>query len=104
MKKELRKAGYEKRLPEGAVLIGGGAKMRDIEVFAKDALEMSVKVGQPSGLGGVAAPVEKPEYAAAVGLMLKSVEGGGARKVASGGGKEKKAGGFLSSVLKKFRF
>lgn len=103
VKKELRKAGYEKRLPEGAVLVGGGAKMRDIEVFAKSALEMSVKIGQPRDLGGVANAVEKPEYAAAVGLMLMSVEGG-ENKNFEQGKKAKKSGGFLSGLLKKFRF
>ena len=103
MKKELRKAGYEKRLPEGAVLVGGGAKMRDIEVFAKSALEMSVKIGQPRDLGGVANAVEKPEYAAAVGLMLMSVEGG-ENKSFEQEKKAKKSGGFLSGLLKKFRF
>lgn len=105
VKKELRKAGYEKRLPEGAILVGGGAKMRDIEVFAKEALEMSVRVGMPAGLGGVANAVEKPEYAAAVGLMLMAVEGG--PKVANGGKAGKKAknsGGFLKGLLKKFKF
>ena len=108
VKKELRKAGYEKRLPEGAVLVGGGAKMRDIEVFAKKVLEMSVKVGTPRGLGGVSAAVEKPEYAAAVGLMLLAVNGGGddrrGRKTKKTGGKKKKAGGgFLASLLSKFK-
>ena len=103
VKKELKKAGYEKRLPEGAVLIGGGAKMRDIEVFAKTALEMSVKIGAPRDLGGVATAVEKPEYAAAVGLMLASVEVGGNRDFKQWN-KAKKTGGFLSGILKKFRF
>ena len=103
VKKEMKKAGYEKRLPEGAVLIGGGAKMRDIEVFAKSALEMSVKIGQPRDLGGVANAVEKPEYAGAVGLMLMSVEGG-ENKNFEQGKKAKKSGGFLSGLLKKFRF
>lgn len=103
VKKELRKAGYEKRLPEGAVLIGGGAKMRDIEVFAKQALEMSVKIGAPKGLGGVGNAIEKPEFAGAVGLALISAEGGVNKKFVQGK-TEKKAGGFLGNLLKKFRF
>ena len=103
VKKELRKAGYEKRLPEGAVLIGGGAKMRDIEVFAKQALEMSVKVGAPSGLGGVANAVEKPEYAVAVGLMLIAVEGGANKKIVQGKQSKTKSGSFFGNLLKKFK-
>ena len=84
-------------------MIGGGAKMRDIEVFAKTALEMSVKIGKPKDLGGVASAIEKPEYAVAIGLMLYSAEGNFERKFAQGK-KEKKSGGFLAELLKKFRF
>ncbi len=107
VKKELKKAGYDKRLPEGAVLVGGGAKMRDVEVFAKQILEMSVKIGAPSGLGGVASSVEKPEYATAVGLMLLAVEGGGRSSKGGTIGSSKKKGrtdgGFLKKLLGKFK-
>lgn len=74
--KELRRAHYDQRLPEGIVITGGGAKIRDIEKFVRKTLEMSVKIGTPTGLGlnGVTDPIEKPEYSAAVGLMLMSAE------------------------------
>ncbi len=75
VRRELKKAHYEQRLPEGIVLTGGGARMRDIDKFVRATLGMSVKVGAPSGLTGVADAVEKPEYAAAVGLMLLSADG-----------------------------
>lgn len=104
VKKELRKAGYEKRLPEGAVLIGGGAKMRDIDVFAKEVLEMSIKVGTPKGFGGVANAIEKPEYAAVMGLMMYSMEGGVNKKTVQGNKGSKKKEGILGNLLKKFRF
>ncbi len=54
MRKELRRAHYEQRLPEGVVLTGGGARMRDIDKFVRNMLNMSVKIGVPSGLMGVA--------------------------------------------------
>ena len=101
VKKELRTAGYEKRLPEGAVLIGGGSKMRDIDVFAKSALEMSIRLGKPKNLGGVGASVEKPEYSAAVGLMLLATE---TDSRPTSGKKAKKEGGFLKNLFKKFCF
>ncbi|MBR2587148.1 cell division protein FtsA [Candidatus Saccharibacteria bacterium] len=100
VKKELKKAGYEKRLPEGAVLVGGGAKMRDLEVFAKEVLEMSVKIGVPKSLGGVSSSVEKTEYSAAVGLMLLASESDS--RPAQKSKKEKKS--FFGSLLKKFKF
>ena len=103
VKKELRNAGYEKRLPEGAVLVGGGAKMRDIELFAKEALEMSVRIGSPKNLGGVGTSIEKPEYSAAVGLMLLAVENEG-RPSSQSSKKSKGSGGFLKNLFRKFKF
>lgn len=100
---ELRKARYEQRLPEGIVLTGGGARMRDLEKFVREYLEMSVKIGVPAGLSGVADAVQKPEFAAAVGLMLQSAEfvpekAAGKSKKA----KKAKSEGFFQKILSKF--
>lgn len=103
VRKELKTAHYDRRLPEGVVLTGGGAKMRDIEVCARDMLEAAVKIGVPTKLGGVSDSVEKPEYAAAVGLMLMAIDG-----VDGGYVQEKKmyksGGGFFKNLLNKFKF
>lgn len=74
VRKKLKAAKYDQRLPEGVVLVGGGAKMRDIDLFAKKVLEAAVKIGKPMGLNGVADAVEKPEFATAVGLALMAAE------------------------------
>ena len=74
IRKKLKSARYDQRLPEGIVLTGGGAKMRDIDIFAKKALEASVKIGIPLNIGGVADAVSKPEYATAVGLAMLAAE------------------------------
>lgn len=74
IRKKLKSARYDQRLPEGIILTGGGAKMRDIDVFAKEALEASVKIGIPLNIGGVADAVSKPEYATAVGLAMLAAE------------------------------
>lgn len=74
VRKKLKSARYDQRLPEGIVLTGGGARMRDIELCAKKAFEASVKIGVPHGLGGVAESIEKPEFAAAVGLVMFAAE------------------------------
>ena len=74
VRKKLKSAKYDQRLPEGIILTGGGAKMRDIELFAKQALEASVKIGIPMALGGVAESVAKPEFATAVGLAMFAAE------------------------------
>jgi len=104
VRKELKIAKYDRRLPEGVVLVGGGAKLKDITVFAKEALETSAKIGVPKGLGGVADAIEKPEYAAAVGLALMAAKESG--QAAVHGGKssktKKSGGGFFSKIFKKF--
>ncbi|MBR3132262.1 cell division protein FtsA [Candidatus Saccharibacteria bacterium] len=74
VRKKLKSAGYDQRLPEGIVLVGGGAKMRDIDLYAKKCLEASVKIGAPTGLDGVAESIEKPEFATAVGLAILAAE------------------------------
>ena len=76
VRKKLKAAHYDQRLPEGIILTGGGAKMRDIEVFAKSCLEAAVKIGIPAGLDGVADAVAKPEFAVSVGLAILAAEEG----------------------------
>ena len=93
IRKKLKAAKYDQRLPEGIVLVGGGARMRDIDLFAKKVLEASVKVGVPQGLGGVSDAIAKPEYATAVGLALIAAEGPIAAEAASRSKKTKKSSG-----------
>lgn len=76
VRKKLKSAKYDQRLPEGIILTGGGAKMRDIDLFAKKVLEASVKIGIPQNLNGVSESVEKPEFATAIGLALMAAEDG----------------------------
>ena len=76
--------------------------MRDVEIFAKQELEMSVRLGCPKGLGGVGTSVEKPEYSAAVGLMLFAADSDS--RPAKGGKKAKaENSGFLKNLFKKFK-
>lgn len=74
IRKKLKAAHYDQRLPEGIILTGGGAKMREIDVFAKKILEASVKIGIPVTLGGVSESIAKPEFATAVGLAIIAAE------------------------------
>ena len=95
--KLLKMAHYERRLPEGAVLVGGGAKMREIDSFAKEALQMAARTGAPSGLMGVSESVEKTEFSTAVGLALMAAQDNGRPR-----GQEPKAkGGLLKKLFKK---
>ena len=96
--KALRVAGYEKRLPEGVILTGGGAKMKDIDIYARQQLGMAIRIGEPHDLKGVGNSVCKPEYSVAVGLLMRGFDEGGiasgrtnsAKKKISDSGKSKK--------------
>ncbi|MDO4979078.1 MAG: cell division protein FtsA [Candidatus Saccharibacteria bacterium] len=78
--KEIAQARYVRKLPEGAVIVGGGAKLRGLAKYVRDELELSVKIGMPGKdfIGtGVADAIEKPEFATAIGLALKMADEGG---------------------------
>ena len=106
IRKKLKAAKYDQRLPEGIILVGGGAKMRDIDLFAKQSLEAAVKIGTPKGLGGVADAIEKPEFAAAVGLAILAAEESQYTPVSSKKAKKAfkmlKTPGFLKKLFSKF--
>ncbi len=77
--KELKKAGRSGQLPSGVVLVGGASQLKHMSEYVREKLGLAVRIGKPSGFGGVNETVETPEYAAAVGLMLLDSEGGASR-------------------------
>lgn len=70
---ELKKVGRVQKLPGGVVLTGGGANLKGISDYAKQALALSARVGKPSVMGGVGEEASTPTYATAVGLMLSDL-------------------------------
>lgn len=105
VRKKLKAAKYDQRLPEGIVLVGGGAKMRDIDLFAQKALEAAVKIGKPEGLNGVAEAILKPEFATAIGLAQLAAEDGryaGRAEKKKGSVKKMKKPSLLKKLLAKF--
>ena len=108
IRKKLKAAHYDQRLPEGIILTGGGAKMRDIEIFAKKCLEAAVTIGVPQGLDGVSKAVEKPEFATAVGLALIAAEDSqyqnptGKKSKKSKKSSNSNPGGFIKKLFSKF--
>ena len=103
VRRELKRAGYDKKLPEGIVMVGGGAKLRDIDAYAKEKVELAARVGTPVELSGVSEAVTKPEYAVAVGLMLTGLKNGGTVQAKKTGKKAEKTGGILKKILNFFR-
>ena len=102
VRKKLKAAKYDQRLPEGIILVGGGAKMRDIDLFAKKVLEAAVKIGVPTGLDGVADAIEKPEFATAVGLAMYAAEENAVAPETAKKSAKKSKPGFLKKLFSKF--
>ncbi|MCL1876817.1 cell division protein FtsA [Candidatus Saccharibacteria bacterium] len=67
---ELKKIKRLAKLPGGAVLTGGGARLKGIADYAREALSMNAHVIAPHGFNGVIDQITTPEYSTAVGLML----------------------------------
>jgi cell division protein FtsA len=67
---ELKKIKRLAKLPGGAVLTGGGAKLRGIADYAREVLSMNAHVGQIPEFNGMNDKVESPEFSTAIGLML----------------------------------
>ena len=109
VRKLLKHAGYDKRLPEGLVLVDGGSRLRDIEVCARDQVELAVRLAKPENVLGVSEEILKPEYATAIGLMYADAEcqenDAMRGDIFSGGKKPKtqKGDSFFSKLLKKFK-
>lgn len=108
--KELKSINRAAKLPGGVVLTGGGAMLRGVEEYAKEALQLSARIGKTSGFGGVTEKVDSPAYSAAVGLMLLDLEGGPVAQQSRGsngggdfGGTLSSIGGKVSGILGKFR-
>lgn len=95
---ELKKVGKVAKLPGGIVLVGGGAELRGIADYAKQALSLSARVGKPSGLGGVGEEVSNPSYATAVGLMLSDLTTSSGENRATDSTKNAKNGSLLQSI------
>ncbi|MBI3088866.1 MAG: cell division protein FtsA [Candidatus Colwellbacteria bacterium] len=78
--KELHSLGKERRLPAGAVITGGGAKMPGIVELAKRELKLPTQIGIPNrssfetGSPRMVEFLESPEYASVLGLTLWSQE------------------------------
>ena len=77
--RELVRSGVDGMLTGGMVLTGGTASLSGICQVAEQVLGMPVRVGRPTGVGGLTELVGGPEWSTGVGLVLY-----GARAIAEG--------------------
>jgi cell division protein FtsA len=62
------------KLPGGIVLTGGGANLKLLAHYAKEKLRLPVRVAKFDGFSGMSDRIAKPEFAAALGLMMSDFE------------------------------
>ncbi|MBI3396921.1 cell division protein FtsA [Candidatus Woesebacteria bacterium] len=67
---ELEKQGYLNKVPSGAVLTGGGAEIVGVTETAKRMLSLPIRIGKPSGVGGLIDDVINPAFATTMGLII----------------------------------
>ena len=67
---ELPQSDYQKLIPAGLVITGGGANLPGIAELGQKITKMPVRVGYPIDLSGVADKLDNPAFATAVGLLL----------------------------------
>lgn len=105
---ELKNIGRQANLPGGAILTGGTALIKGIDAYAKEALQLAVKIGAAQSFGGVAENITQPQYATVVGLMLLDLDNpnrGSDHKLQQDGSSFsiKQVTGPIKSILGKFR-
>ncbi len=68
--KELKGIGKSRKLPGGAVIVGGTSKIPGIAEFTKEKLQVAARVGKLQAIGGLQDTVEDPSFFTAVGLVI----------------------------------
>ncbi|HSX23921.1 MAG TPA: cell division FtsA domain-containing protein, partial [Candidatus Saccharimonadales bacterium] len=102
--KELRKVGRSRKLPGGAVLVGGTAKLPGLVNFAKEKLQLPARTGNLQPLQGLVDVIDDLAYTTAIGLMqldmLLMPESG---HNVSHGSPNQKALGMIEGLLRRLR-
>ena len=72
---ELKKVDVSGSLPAGAILTGGGAKLKGIVEVAKKKLKLPVFIGLPQGLDSHIEKIDDPQFTTALGLVYYAMSG-----------------------------
>ena len=83
IQRELIKAGVEDMLTSGVVITGGGARLAGVSTVAEQVFNLPVRLGAPSGVGGLTDLVKGLEYSVAVGLVLHGANYTGTKRDAA---------------------
>jgi cell division protein FtsA len=92
--REIKRTEYGDMLGAGIVITGGGALMEGIQELTERVFEMPVKIGLPTGFGGLTEAARSPVHATGVGLCLY----GAAMSTAKKGKRQYLPGGSFKQV------
>lgn len=101
--KELKKAGRSRKLPGGAVIVGGTAKIPGLAEFAKEKLQLPARIGRLQPLHGILDEINDPSYATAIGLMQLDMLLTPEDNLSAHGRPNQKALGMIEGLLKHLR-
>jgi cell division protein FtsA len=104
VRREIEKSGFEEKIGSGAVITGGSTLLDGMPELAEQVLNMPVRRGIPSGVGGLVDVVRTPAFATGVGLVLHGVRrlAGGQvvrNRQADSGGMWKRMRGWFGEVF-----
>ncbi len=73
--KQLKQIKYFGKLPNGAILVGGGSKLDNISQYIQDKLSLVTRLAKPNydDYEGLVDKIKSPEYLTATSLMLESL-------------------------------
>jgi cell division protein FtsA len=97
---ELPQSDYQKLIPAGLVITGGGANLPGIAELGENITRMPVRLGRPVRLDGVSDALDNPAYATGVGLLLWRLKNQGATVMPTKDGGLRR---LLTRMLKIFR-
>src|SRR6056300_623948 len=69
VKAEIKRNGFENKIPAGIVLTGGTSKMEGAVALAESIFQTSVRLGIPEKFNGMESVLKNPIYATALGLV-----------------------------------
>jgi cell division protein FtsA len=70
MKEEIERMGLTRSLNSGVVLTGGGSLLEGMTEIAERIFDLPVRIGKPTGVGGLIDVINSPVYSTAVGLII----------------------------------
>jgi len=98
IRQEIKRSGIEDLIASGIVVTGGASIMEGIQNIGEQVFELPVRIGTPSGVGGLVDIVNSPIYSTAVGLVLYGSRNRG-RKGLGGGSDDR----MFNKIIKRMK-